>query len=267
MLTSVYHPRARPDKRRMPDSPVQPDRLLVSIATYNERENLRGLVASILGFLPEANVLIVDDASPDGTGELADTLATEDPRVRVKHRSGKLGLGSAIVAGMKYAIDEGYQRFVSMDADRSHDPKYLPALTDLNGYDVKIGSRYIPGGGVENWPLSRYLISRGVNVFCRVLLNVPARDASGGFRCYRTSLLRRINLDDLWSKGYSFQEEMLLRCLVAGARVRETPIVFADRREGASKANVKEMARSLSVLVKLGLAAKFNRDQFKTRLV
>lgn len=247
----------------MPDSAPSPDRLLVSIATYNEHENLRGLVDSILRFVPEANVLIVDDASPDGTGQLADALAAEDPRVRVKHRTGKLGLGSAILAGMKLAMSEGYDRFVSMDADLSHDPKYLPALTNLAGCDVKIGSRYIPGGGVENWPLSRYLISRGVNVLTRVLLHIPARDASGGFRCYRTSLLRRIDLDHFWSKGYSFQEEMLFRCILAGARVKETPIVFADRREGTSKANVKEMVMSLSVLLRLGLAAQGNRDQFR----
>lgn len=247
----------------MPDSSPFPGRLLVSIATYNERENLRGLVASINSFLPDAHVLVVDDASPDGTGQLADELAAGDPRVRVKHRTGKLGLGSAILAGMKFALDEGFGRFVSMDADLSHDPKYLPALTNLAGCDVKIGSRYIRGGGVENWPLSRYLISRGVNVLTRVLLTIPARDASGGFRCYRTDLLRRIDLDHFWSKGYSFQEEMLFRCLLAGARIKETPIIFADRREGASKANVKEMVRSLSVLLKLGLAAKMNRDQFR----
>jgi dolichol-phosphate mannosyltransferase len=247
----------------MPISPRTSDRLLISIATYNERANLRGLVSDILGYVPHANVLIVDDASPDGTGQLADELAAADPRVHVLHRRGKLGLGSAILAGMKYALDGSYQRFVSMDADRSHDPKYLPTLTELNGCDVKIGSRYIPGGGVENWPMSRYVISRGVNVLTRVLLSIPARDASGGFRCYRTALLKQIDLEHLWSKGYSFQEEMLFRCILAGARIQETPIVFADRREGASKANVKEMVRSLSVLLKLGMAAQFNPEQFK----
>jgi dolichol-phosphate mannosyltransferase len=247
----------------MTDSHAPPDRLLVSIATYNERDNLPGLVESILRRVPDAHVLVVDDASPDGTGQLADELAQQDSRIRVKHRTGKLGLGSAIIAGMQFAMDHGYHRFVSMDADLSHNPKYLPALTNMNGCDVKIGSRYIPGGGVENWPMSRYLISRGVNVLTRVLLGIPARDASGGFRCYRTALLKRIDFDHFWSKGYSFQEEMLFRCLLAGARVRETPIVFADRREGASKANVKEMVRSLSVLLKLGAAAWFSRDQFR----
>lgn len=234
------------------------DRLLISIATYNERDNLSQLVASIHSFVPQAHVLIVDDNSPDGTGLLADELAAKDERIHVKHRTGKLGLGSAIIAGMQHAIDQGYSRFVSMDADLSHDPKYLPALTTLGSRcDVKIGSRYVPGGGVLNWPMQRWVISRSVNVLTRVLLRIPARDASGGFRCYRTSLLRKINLNALWSKGYSFQEEMLFRCIHLGGKVEETPIVFADRRVGASKANIKEMVRSLGVLFQLSLAAIF----------
>lgn len=153
------------------------DRLLISIATYNERENLPQLVAGIHQFVPDAHVLIVDDNSPDGTGQLADELAGKDERIHVKHRTGKLGLGSAIVAGMQHAIDQGYHRFVSMDADLSHDPKYLPALTSLSTKcDVKIGSRYVPGGGVVNWPLQRWIISRSVNVLTRVLL--PSRHAT-----------------------------------------------------------------------------------------
>lgn len=237
------------------------DRLLVSIATYNEKENLAELVAAILQFVPHAHVLIVDDNSPDGTGRIADELALGDHRIHVLHRTGKLGLGSAIIAGMNYSMQNGFARFVSMDADMSHDPKYLPALTDLGQRcDVKIGSRYIPGGGVVNWPLKRWVISRSVNVLTRVLLRIPARDASGGFRCYRTALLRKVNLDGLWSKGYSFQEEMLFRCIHLGGKVEETPIVFVDRQVGASKANVREMVRSLLVLFKLGLAAQLAPD-------
>lgn len=232
------------------------DRLLISIATYNEKENLPVLVAGIHQFVPHADVLIVDDNSPDGTGQLADELAAADKRIQVKHRTGKLGLGSAIIAGMQQAIDQGYSRVVSMDADLSHDPKYLPALTTLSDRsDVMIGSRYIPGGGVVNWPLQRWIISRSVNVLTRVLMRIPARDASGGFRCYRTSLLKKIDMNSFWSKGYSFQEEMLFRCIRAGGKVTETPIVFADRQEGASKANIKEMVRSLTVLLQLSLAA------------
>ena len=241
--------------------PPADDGLLISIATYNERENVSGLISAILKFVPLAHVLIVDDASPDGTGQLADDLAAQDERIRVVHRSGKLGLGSAILCGMRYAISKGYQRFVSMDADLSHDPKYLPALVALRDrYDVMIGSRYIPGGGVENWPWTRYLISRSVNVLTRVLLGIPARDASGGFHCYRTALVGNIDVNHLWSKGYSFQEEMLFRCIRAGARIGETPIVFADRRIGASKANVREMARSLAVLLQLAVTAWFRPE-------
>lgn len=238
------------------------ERLLIGIATYNERENLSQLVSAIHQRVPEAYILIVDDNSPDGTGQLADELAAKDERLRVMHRTGKLGLGSAIVAGMQYAIDHGYGRFVSMDADMSHDPKYLPAVSTISDCcDVKIGSRYVPGGGVVNWPLQRWLISRSVNVLTRVLMRIPARDASGGFRCYRTSLLKKIELNRLWSKGYSFQEEMLFRCIHQGGKVEETPIVFVDRREGASKANVREMVRSLATLLQLCLAATFTPDR------
>lgn len=238
------------------------DRLLIGIATYNERENLPDLVKGIHAKVAGAHILIIDDNSPDGTGQLADDLAALDNRIHVKHRTGKLGLGSAIVAGMRYAIEHGYGRYVSMDADMSHDPKYLPALTTMSDrYDVKIGCRYMPGGGVVNWPLQRWLISRSVNVLTRVLMRIPARDASGGFRCYRTRLLKKIKLESLWSKGYSFQEEMLFRCIHLGGKVEETPIVFVDRQIGASKANVHEMVRSLMVLLQLGLASLFAPDQ------
>ncbi|HQR06213.1 MAG TPA: polyprenol monophosphomannose synthase [Gemmatales bacterium] len=238
------------------------DRLLIGIATYNERENLPQLVAGIHQAVPDAHLLIIDDNSPDGTGQLADELAMKDERIQVKHRTGKLGLGSAIVAGMQHAIEHGYGRYVSMDADMSHDSKYLPALTTMSDRcDVKIGSRYMPGGGVVNWPLQRWLISRSVNVLTRVLMRIPARDASGGFRCYRTDLLKKIPFEGLWSKGYSFQEEMLFRCIHLGGKVEETPIVFVDRRVGSSKANIKEMVRSLWVLIQLGLASLFAPDQ------
>lgn len=240
------------------------DSLLISIATYNERENLAALVERVFHYVPQTHLLIVDDNSPDGTGALAEELTKQYPRLHVVHRAGKLGLGSAIIAGIKYALENQYSRFVSMDADGSHDPKYLPALVNLGTrFDVMIGSRYIPGGGVENWPLSRLLISKSLNVLNRVLLGIPARDASGGFRCYRTALLRTIDLEHFWSRGYSFQEEMLFRCIRAGARVGETPIIFADRRVGASKANVREMVRSLLVLFKLAFYNLFWPEEFR----
>jgi dolichol-phosphate mannosyltransferase len=240
------------------------DPLLISIATYNERENLAALVERIFHYVPQTHLLIVDDNSPDRTGALAEDLTKQYPRLHVIHRAGKLGLGSAIIAGIKYALENQYGRFVSMDADGSHDPRYLPALVNLGArFDVMIGSRYIPGGGVENWPLSRLLISRSLNVLNRALLGIPARDASGGFRCYRTGLLRLIDLEHFWSRGYSFQEEMLFRCIRAGARVGETPIIFADRRIGASKANVREMVRSLLVLFKLAFFNLFWPEEFQ----
>jgi dolichol-phosphate mannosyltransferase len=232
-------------------------RILVSIATYNERDNLAILTAAVHRELPAATVLIVDDNSPDGTGQVAEELAAQHPWLHVLHRSGKLGLGSAILAGMKYAMAHDYDFFVSMDADFSHDPRYLPAMAEMAATkDVVIGSRYIRGGGVKNWPWKREFISRSVNVLCRTLLALPAKDSSGGFRCYRVSLLKQLPLERLWSKGYSFQEEMLYRCLRAGARIGEVPIIFENRREGQSKVNLHEAVRSLGTLLTLGVWSK-----------
>src|SRR5262249_5489315 len=163
-------------------------------------------------------------------------------RIHVIHRAGKLGLGTAILAGMRYAIDNGYDYFVNMDADFSHDPKYLPALlAGMKKHDVMIGSRYIPGGGTENWPLSRKVMSTGANYLVRFLLRLPARDCSGGYRCYRVAKLREAGLEHLLSHGYSFQQEVLYRCRRVGCRIGETPIIFANRRAGASKVNPREV--------------------------
>jgi dolichol-phosphate mannosyltransferase len=228
--------------------------VLVSLATYNERDNLGPLVREVHSAVPAADVLVVDDNSPDGTGRLAGDLAAADPRVHVLHRAGKLGLGTAILAGMRYAMEHGYDLFVTMDADFSHHPRYLPALlAGMKGHDVMIGSRYVAGGGTENWPLSRRLMSRSVNALVRLLLRLPVRDASGGYRCYRVAHLHQTRLDGLLSYGYSFQQEVLLRCHRAGARLGETPIVFADRRAGASKVNFREASRSILVLLRLCL--------------
>jgi dolichol-phosphate mannosyltransferase len=236
-------------------------RVLVALATYNERDNLAPLVRAIREVLPAAHVLVTDDNSPDGTGQLADELAAADGQVHVQHRQGKLGLGTAIVAGMRYAMEHDYDHVVSMDADFSHHPRYLPALVaGMARHDVMLGSRYIPGGGTLNWPLSRRLISAGVNALTRLLMRLPARDASGGFRCYRVEKLRVTRLDDLLSTGYSFQEEMLYRCRRAGCRIGETPIVFEDRRAGASKADLREAARSLAIILRVGIPAFFGID-------
>jgi dolichol-phosphate mannosyltransferase len=235
-------------------------RVLIATATYNERENLEPLVREIRATVPHADVLVLDDNSPDGTGQLADEIARRDAKVHVIHRAGKLGLGTALIAIMRFAMDRNYDLVVTMDADYSHHPRYLPAiLSGMDKSDVMIGSRYVPGGGVENWPWSRRMMSKSTGRLVRFLLGMPVRDTSGNFRCYRLSLLRRANLDNLISTGYSFQQEMLHRCFLAGARLNETPIIFADRKVGKSKANLKEIVRSLSTLMRLGWRAWFHK--------
>lgn len=238
-----------------------PPRTLISTATYNERDNLQPLLAGISEAMPAADILVIDDNSPDGTGKLADELAAVDPRVHVLHRSGKLGLGSAILAGMRYAIEHGYDLFVNMDADFSHHPRYLPALVaGMSRNDVMIGSRYVRGGGTENWPFSRRAISMSINTLTRILMRLPARDTSGGYRCYRVAKLRQARLDRMISRGYSFQQEVLYRCRQAGCRIGETPILFADRRAGVTKVNTREAVRSMAVIVFIGLRAFFGQD-------
>ena len=235
-------------------------KLLVALATYNERDNLAPLVAGILRVLPTADILITDDASPDGTGAVADALVAGDDRVRVIHRPGKLGLGTAYLGAIRHAMEHGYELLVTMDADSSHSPHHLPALiAGMDRHDVMIGSRYVRGGGVVNWPLSRRLMSRMTNFFVRVQLRLPARDTSSGYRCYRVELLRRADLDAFLSRGYSFLQEVLQRCVKAGARVGETPIVFVDRAAGQSKAGLGEISRSLFVLLRLGWKTLWSR--------
>ena len=236
-------------------------RILVSLATYNERDNLAPLIWEIQKTLPAAEVLVIDDNSPDGTGRLADELAAANPRLHVLHRPGKLGLGTATLAAMRYALEQDYDLLVNMDADFSHHPRYLPALlAGMDRHDVMIGSRYVPGGGSANWPLSRRLISRSVNGLVRLLMRIPARDCSGAYRCYRAAKLGEAHLEKVISRGYSFQQEVLYRCRQAGCRIGETPIVFENRRAGASKVNLGEAVRSLSVLMFLGVHAFFGLD-------
>ena len=228
-------------------------RVLIALATYNERENLAPLVQAIRATIPTADVLILDDNSPDGTGAAADALAAQDENIHVIHRAGKLGLGTAILALMRFAMDKNYDLLLTMDADFSHHPRYLPAI--LNGMDqadVMIGSRYVPGGGVENWPLSRRLMSRTTGQLVRFLLGMPARDTSGNYRCYRVSLLRHANLDNLLSRGYSFQQEVLWRLKREGCRFDETPILFVNRTKGSSKINLRESFRALGIIASLG---------------
>jgi dolichol-phosphate mannosyltransferase len=224
------------------------------LATYNEKDNLPNRIAEIQAQVPQAHVLVIDDNSPDGTGAVADTMAAKDPRVKVIHRAGKLGLGTAILTAMKYAMEHGYDYHINMDADFSHPPSAIPALlSGMNEKDVMIGSRYVAGGGTENWPLQRQMISKVVNLIVKVLFGMPVKDASGAYRCYRVSLLRQANLERVKSRGYSFQQEVLFRCFKAGARLGESPILFANRRAGSSKVNWKESVRSLSMILYIGI--------------
>ena len=233
-----------------------PGRLLVTLATYNERDNVEPLIAAIHEVAPQADLLVIDDGSPDGTGPAVEELAKRDPRVHLMQRGAKLGLGTASLAAMRYAIEHDYDYLLNLDADFSHPPRYIAALLDgMHEHDVMIGSRYVPGGGTENWPASRRMISQSVNKFVRTALRMPVRDASGAFRCYRVSLLKKAQLDRVKSRGYSFQQEVLFRCHRAGAKLGEHPIIFENRKAGASKVNWRESVRSISMLAWLGVRA------------
>jgi dolichol-phosphate mannosyltransferase len=240
---------------------ADPARILISLATYNERDNLAPLLAEIQKTVPSADLLVIDDNSPDGTGRLADELAADNPHLHVLHRPGKLGLGTAILAGMRYALEHGYDLLVNMDADFSHHPRYLPALlAGMDNHDVMIGSRYVPGGGSVNWPLSRRLMSCGINTLVSLLMHIPARDCSGAYRCYRVSKLSEAQLERVRSRGYSFQQEVLYRCRKAGCKIGETPIIFENRRAGKSKVNVREAVRSIAMILRIGVPAFFGLD-------
>lgn len=210
---------------------------LVIIPTYNERENLAGIVARIRTATPDVDILVVDDNSPDGTGRIADDLAASDPVVFVLHRPGKTGLGSAYGAAFRWGLGRGYARLVEMDADGSHQPEQLPALLKAAdaGADVVLGSRWIPGGGVENWPAYRELLSRGGSAYSRIALGLPQRDVTGGYRVLTAHALRSIRLEDVHSQGYGFQVDLLFHAARAGLRIVEVPIVFIERRFGVSK--------------------------------
>lgn len=251
-------------------------RVLIIIPTYNERDNIGPLLAQIHEALPIADVLVVDDNSPDGTGQLADELAKKDPRLKVLHREGKLGLGTAYLTGFRYALDNGYDFVFEMDADFSHDPCYLPALLHAasegadgkegadGGADLVIGSRRIPGGGTENWGLGRQLLSSGGSLYARAILGfgqpqhffgLPVNDLTSGFKCFRRRVLESIDLDTIHSEGYSFQIEVTYRAMRLGFRVAEVPIVFIDRRAGQSKMSFRIFLEAMGVVWRLRLQA------------
>ncbi|HEY0214877.1 MAG TPA: polyprenol monophosphomannose synthase [Cellulomonas sp.] len=219
-----------------------PQRVLVVMPTYDERESLPRAVAGLRRYAAQADVLVVDDASPDGTGELAEKLAEQDAEaggrraVHVLHRTGKLGLGTAYVAGFRWALERGYDAVVEMDADGSHRAEDLPALLARAGdADLVIGSRWVRGGRVVNWPLHRQILSRGANVYAWLAMGLPVRDATAGFRVYRSETLARLPLGEVASHGYCFQIDMAWRVLRSGGRVVEVPITFVERAEGRSK--------------------------------
>ncbi|MGO9469189.1 MAG: polyprenol monophosphomannose synthase [Isosphaeraceae bacterium] len=229
-------------------------RLLISLATYNEAGNLRPLVETIRAHAPESSLLIIDDNSPDGTGQIADELRRTLPNVHVIHRPGKLGLGTATLAAVRFAIDNQFDYLLNLDADFSHPPRFIPALlAGMADHDVMIGSRYVPGGGVEGgFTFKRRFMSSGINTYARLTLGLTSMDNSGAFRCYRVSKLAQIDLDQVRSRGYSFQEEILFWCKSVGCRIGETPILFENRREGTSKINGKEAVSALWILFVLG---------------
>jgi dolichol-phosphate mannosyltransferase len=226
----------------VPDAAPGSEDAWVILPTYNEAENLERIVSSVLERLPDSGrILVVDDNSPDGTGEIADRLADSNESVSALHRSRKEGLGPAYLAGFHVALDAGAQRIVEMDADFSHDPAHLPKLiATADHYDLVIGSRYVPGGGITEWGPMRRFISRGGSAYARLALGLPVRDLTGGFKCFRREVLESINLDTIEARGYAFQVETTYRTIKAGFRVVEIPIVFRDRADGTSK-----MSRSI----------------------
>jgi dolichol-phosphate mannosyltransferase len=235
-------------------APRGDERTLVIIPTYDERENLPLIVGRVRAAVPDAHVLVADDNSPDGTGELADQLAAADDHVHVLHRAGKEGLGAAYLAGFAWGLDAGYDVLVEMDADGSHQPEQLPRLlTALAGADLVLGSRWVAGGTVVNWPLSRKVLSRGGNLWTRLVLGIPLKDATGGYRAFRAATLRGLQLDGVVSAGYCFQVDLAWRALKAGFRVVEVPITFIEREHGVSKMSQRIVVEALLLTTLWGI--------------
>jgi dolichol-phosphate mannosyltransferase len=235
-------------------------RVVVVIPTYNEAENVAWIVGRLRAAQPEVDVLVVDDGSPDGTGAIADELAAADHAVRVVHRTAKAGLGAAYLHGFRVALDAGYDVIGEMDADGSHQPEQLHLLLEaLQDADLVIGARWVAGGSVVNWPFRRELLSRGGNLYVRLLLGVKVHDATAGFRLFRRSALETIDLDAVESTGYVFQTDMVVRCLRAGLRVREVPIEFIERVRGDSKMSGQVATESLRRITRWGLRERRER--------
>jgi dolichol-phosphate mannosyltransferase len=241
--------------------PAAVGRVLVVTPTYNERDNIAELARRLRAAVPSADLLVVDDASPDGTGDLADELAAGDSQISVLHRQTKTGLGPAYLAGFRWGLERGYDVLVEMDADCSHAPEQLPdLLAALPHADLVLGSRWVPGGSVVDWPAGRRLLSRGGNAYARLLLGVPVRDATGGYRAYRRQVLETIPLDDVASQGYCFQVDLVWRAWRSGFRVVEVPIRFSERVAGVSKMNRAIVAEALWQVTVWGLRSGRSRS-------
>jgi dolichol-phosphate mannosyltransferase len=229
---------------------------LIVVPTYNERENLPPLLDRIFDVVPQVEVLVVDDNSPDGTGQLADARAASDPRVHVLHRAGKEGLGKAYLAGFKWALERDYTHVFEMDADFSHDPATLPRFLEAAEHaDVVLGSRWVEGGGTVGWPLRRQLLSKGGSLYARTVLGVDIRDLTGGFKCFHRRVLAAMDLDAVQTRGYGFQIELTWRALRQGFKVVEIPIRFADRVAGQSKMSMRIMSEAFTMVWKLRFGA------------
>ncbi len=243
-----------------PEASNDHQRVLVIVPTYNEKENIERVVGRLRAAVPAADVLVVDDGSPDGTGQLADALASTDPQVQVMHREKKLGLGAAYVAGFRWGLARGYDVLVEMDADGSHQPEQLPDLLDrLSSADLVLGSRWVPGGQVVNWPVSRQLLSRGGNTYVRRMLGFGVRDATGGFRAFRARTLEGLTLEDVNSHGYCFQVDLAWRAVRRGYVVAEVPISFVERELGTSKMSGSIVREALWRVTLWGIAHRFGQ--------
>jgi len=243
----------------MEESAAAAGRTVIIMPTYNERQNLEIIAGRVRESVPEADLLVVDDNSPDGTGDLADKLAETDQHIQVMHRTEKAGLGRAYVAGFSWALERGYDVIVEMDADGSHRPEDLHRLlTALADADAVIGSRYVPGGTVVNWPKSREFLSRGANIYNRLMLGVSVKDATGGFRAYRAATLRKIDLNNIESAGYCFQIDMTLRVLQAGLKLIEVPITFVERERGKSKMSNAVIREAFFRVAQWGITARLH---------
>jgi dolichol-phosphate mannosyltransferase len=231
--------------------------MVVIIPTYDERENLEPITGRVRAAVPDADILVVDDNSPDGTGDLAEKLAAADQHIHVLHRGGKSGLGPAYMAGFRWALDRGYEIITQMDADGSHPPERLPAMVDgLADADVVLGSRWVRGGKVVNWPKTREVISRAGNTYVRLMLGLGIRDATGGFRVYRTSAVEKIDMDDIKSTGYCFQIDLAVRTTHAGLQLAEIPITFVERTRGESKMSNAIIREAFWRVTQWGIASR-----------